>query len=86
LASAALEWLSLGGLACQPRLLVQCPREIRWHLVGNPFAFFASMPAGVTAFHWNPNTGQCDAVQRMAMGESAWMYSATATTVAFTPG
>jgi hypothetical protein len=50
-----------------------CPLQAGWNLIGNPFAGGALLPAGVTAYHWNPDTERYDIVQVIPPGAAVWI-------------
>jgi hypothetical protein len=55
-----------------------CPLEAGWNLIGNPFAGGALLPAGVTAYHWNPDAERYDIVQVIPPGAAVWINSSAA--------
>lgn len=54
-----------------------CPLQAGWTMIGNPFLTGAFLPAGTTAFSWNPAENTHDTVTEVPLGGSAWVYSPT---------
>lgn len=52
-----------------------CALQAGWNLVGNPFTAPALLPAGTTAYTWNPARGAYDLVSAIQPGASAWVYT-----------
>ncbi|HZU12742.1 MAG TPA: hypothetical protein VFB58_07870 [Chloroflexota bacterium] len=52
-----------------------CPLQAGWTMVGNPFDAPATVPAGTTAWYWNPAIGQYQTVSQIPQGGSVWIYS-----------
>jgi hypothetical protein len=50
-----------------------CPLQAGWNLIGNPFAGGALLPAGITAYHWNPDAERYDIVQVIPPGAAVWI-------------
>ena len=63
---------------------VTCPLQFGWNVVGNPFAVRAILPAGVTAYHWNPQRGDYDVVSTLNPGDAVWIYSPAPGTITLT--
>lgn len=61
-----------------------CPINAGWTMVGNPFSGIAQLPAGMTAFHWNPDENRYDSVSSIPPGGSVWIQSDTAGSVTLT--
>jgi hypothetical protein len=52
---------------------VTCNLQAGWNLVGNPFSTPATLPSGVTAYHWNGTS--YDTVGTVPVGGSVWVYN-----------
>lgn len=63
--------------ATQPVATQACPLLTGWNLIGNPFGVDAVLPAGVTAYHWNPQRSAYDIVSSLHPGEAVWVYGDT---------
>jgi hypothetical protein len=50
-----------------------CTLKSNWNLVGNPFGTPATLPSGVTAFHWNGTS--YDTVNVIPTGGSVWIFN-----------
>jgi hypothetical protein len=59
-----------------------CALKAGWNLVGNPFATPASIPSGVTAYHWNGTS--YDVVGSIPVGGSVWIFETAPATVTLT--
>src|SRR2546430_17143000 len=45
-----------------------CPLQAGWNVVANPFTVAAQLPAGTTAYQWNPTAGRYDLVTAIPVG------------------
>jgi hypothetical protein len=61
-----------------------CSLQEGWNLVGNPFGSAANLPAGVTAYHYNPASQAYDLVTQIPLGGSVFIFEAGPNTVMLT--
>jgi hypothetical protein len=60
---------------------VQCPLQAGWNIVANPFAVGAQLPAGITAYQWDPAAGRYDLVTAIPAGGAVWINAAAASSI-----
>lgn len=63
-----------------------CTLQSGWNMVGNPFLAPANIPAGITAYHWNPSAARYDVVTSIPVGGAVWIYSGSVGTLPLQQG
>lgn len=71
--------VSLSGTAVGSQQ--SCPVQAGWTLVGNPFRVPAGLPAGMTAYAWNPTQDSYATVTSIPVGGAVWIYATSAGSV-----
>jgi hypothetical protein len=61
-----------------------CALQSGWNLVGNPFSGQALLPAGMTAWYWNPSRGAYDTVTSIPPGGSVWIIASAPSSITLT--
>lgn len=74
--------VALNGASVGPTQ--SCPLYVGWNLIGNPFGGLALLPAGMTAWRWNPIRGAYDTVNSIPTGGSVFIYSDVLSSVTLT--